>query len=241
MQKTSDPPRSLVRRARSRLRWYEFAPEVVLAVGLGLFAVTEPHAAGAAFKSTKAVGIMVIVGLGWVLLRAATLLFVRLPAIRLAVFAAAALAVLKVVVLPAYNDHTVIEALPVRSADPAVVSSGGPVATMDPVKIGAGMLRGIDHRASGVVHLYRQVDGHVVIGLEDFDIQPGPAYVLYLVAGNDRRDHDGGTRIERLRGNRGTQFYAAPEELDVSGDGWTVLVWCETFDVPVANSTPMSM
>src|SRR3954454_8414753 len=105
MQTTSDRPRSLAGRARSRLRWYEFAPEVVLALGLRLFAGTEPHAAVAAFKSSKAIGIMVVVALGWVLLRAVTLVLVRLPPIRLAVFAAAALAVLKVVVLPACNDH----------------------------------------------------------------------------------------------------------------------------------------
>jgi len=237
----TDRPSSPIGRARSRLRWYEFAPELVVSVGLGLFAVTEPHAAGAAFKSTKAIDIMIVVGLGWVLLRAATLVFVRLPVIRIAVFAVAALAVLKVVVLPAYHDHTVVEALPVRPRSAAVVPAGAPVAAVDPVKIGAGTLRGIDHRASGSVNLYRQTDGHIVVGLEDFDIQPGPAYALYLVAGADRRDHDGGTRIERLRGNRGTQFYDVPEQIDVSARGWTVLVWCETFDVPVASSTPVSV
>ena len=40
----------------------------------------------------------------------------RWPAVRLTLFGVAALAVLKVVVLPAYQDHTVLEALPVRSA-----------------------------------------------------------------------------------------------------------------------------
>jgi len=224
MSATGISTRSLTRRVRSRSEWYELAPEVVLALGLGLFAVTEPHAAGAAFKSTRAIGLIITVGIGWLLLRLAALRFVRFPAIRVAVFAAAALAVLKVVVLPAYHDDTVIEAFPV-----------------DPVTISTGTLHGIDHRASGTVNLYRQTDGSTVVGLEEFDIQPGPAYALYLVAGADRRDHDGGTRIHRLRGNRGTQFYDVPGEVDVSSAEWTVLVWCETFDVPVANATPMSI
>ena len=105
--------------------------------------------------------------------------------------------------------------------------------------IRSGMLRGIDHRASGTVNLYRRADGHVLIGLEHFDIQPGPAYALYLVPGHDRTDHDRGTRLERLRGNRGTQFYDVPVSVDVDSGDVTVLVWCETFDVPVANGTPM--
>ena len=100
---------------------------------------------------------------------------------------------------------------------------------------------GIDHRASGTVTLYRQPDTGVVIGLEEFDIQPGPAYALYLVPGSDRQDHDGGTRLSKLRGNRGTQFYDVPEDVMVDGGAWTVLVWCETFDVPVANATPAAV
>jgi hypothetical protein len=91
----------------------------------------------------------------------------------------------------------------------------------------------------GTVNLYRRPDGGLVIGLEDFDIQPGPAYVLYLVPGADHHDLGGGTRIESLRGNRGTQFYDAPTATDIDSGEYTVLVWCETFDVPVANATPI--
>ena len=223
-------------------------------LGLGLFAVTEPMAASSGFKSTKAIVIMVAVGLGWVLARVASLLGVRWPVIRLAVFGVAALAILKVVVLPAYSNKTVIEALPLQPAPAAAVvppgappasvvppATSAPAASVDPTVISSGMLRGIDHRASGTVNLYRQADGHVLVGLEDFDIQPGPAYALYLVPGSDRSDHDGGTRIEKLRGNRGTQFYDAPDGVDVAGGPLTVLVWCETFDVPVANATTMSV
>jgi len=222
----------------SRLRWYEFLPEGVVLAGLGIFTITEPHAAGSAFKSSKAIVIMGAVALVWVLARVATFVALRWAPVRLALFGVAAVAILKVVVLPAYDDHIVIEALPVA---PAATASATRVTTpppAPPVAISHGRLQGIDHRAMGTVTLYRHADRHLVVGLEDFDIQPGPAYVLYVEAGSDRHDHDGGTRLARLRGNKGTQYYDAPAGLDVETTQWTVLVWCETFDVPVANATP---
>ena len=45
-------------------------------------------------------------------------------------------------------------------------------------------------------------------------------------------------RATDLRGNRGTQFYDVPAGINVDHDSWTVLVWCQTFGVPVANATP---
>jgi hypothetical protein len=112
-----------------------------------------------------------------------------------------------------------------------------PVAT-EPVRIGAATFRGIDHRAEGAVNLYRQPDGSFVVGLEDIDIQPGPDYDVYVVPGADREDRDGGTRLDDLRGNKGTQFYAVPAEVALADGPWTVLVWCQTFGVPIANATP---
>jgi hypothetical protein len=229
----------LFHRLSARARWYEFAPEAALAIGLGLFTVTEPHAAASGFKSVRAVVLMVVVAIVWITGRAVTFAFTRRRIPRFALFGVGALAILKIVVLPAYTDHTVVETLVTL---PAVTESipRGPAtsAPTDPVKIRAGSLVGIDHRATGTVNVYRQLDGRLVIGLEGFDIQPGPGYALYLVTGSDRHDHDGGTRLAALRGNRGTQFYATPNPIDVGVDPLTVLVWCETFDVPVANATP---
>jgi hypothetical protein len=98
--------------------------------------------------------------------------------------------------------------------------------------------RGIDHRARGTVNVYRRVDGRHVIGLEDFDIQPGPDYDVYVVPGDDRTNRDDGTRIDDLRGNAGTQYYDVPAGLDLETGPFTVLIWCQTFGVPVANATP---
>jgi hypothetical protein len=226
----------------ARARWYEFIPELALVAGLGLFALTEPRAAASGFKSTKAVVLMAIVAIAWVVVRLALWAGVRWPAVRLVVFAVAAAGILKVVVLPAYDDHTVVEVLTIdaRGVDTSSsVAPAAPPAPSPPAKVKSGALRGIDHRASGTAALYVAPDNRVVIGLEEFDIQPGPAYVLYVVEGADRRDHDGGVRVEPLRGNKGTQFYDAPSTVDVTSGEWTVLVWCETFDVPVANATPI--
>ena len=224
----------------SRARWYEFLPEVVVIAGLGLFAITEPHAAAAGLKSTKAVVLVVTVAVVWILGRLALWAGIRWPAIRLAVFAVGAAAILKVVVLPSYDDHTVNEALPVVVQTPDTATVIASPDSVPPVKVKSAELRGIDHRASGTAALYAGADRRVIVGLEEFDIQPGPAYALYIVNGADRHDNDGGTRIERLRGNKGTQFYDAPSSVDLTKGDWTVLVWCETFDVPVANATPIA-
>jgi hypothetical protein len=208
-----------------RVRWWELAPEILLIAGLTLFAVTEPHAAAAGLKSGHAVVLMLVVAVIWVAVRVAMFTSDRLRIPRLALFLFGALAILKVVVLPAYDNQTVIES-PIPAA-------------AQPTRLRSGSLAGIDHRATGTVNVYRQGSGQLVIGLEGFDIQPGPAYVLYLVPGADRQDLDGGTRIESLRGNRGTQFYDAPASADIDSGEYTVLVWCETFDVPVANATPV--
>ena len=77
-----------------------------------------------------------------------------------------------------------------------------------------------------------------MVGLEDIDIQPGPDYDVYVVPGADREDRDGGTRLDDLRGNKGTQYYVVPADLALEDGPWTVLVWCQTFGVPIANATP---
>ena len=124
------------------------------------------------------------------------------------------------------------EAAPVPPAPaPAAIPAG-------PQRLRAGAIRGIDHRASGTAVIYRQPDGRYVVGLEDIDIQPGPDYDLYVVPGENREDTKGGVRLGDLRGNRGTQFYEVPAGVNLEEGRWTVLVWCQTFAVPVAGSTP---
>jgi hypothetical protein len=226
-----------------RVRWYELLPEVLLAGGLGFFAVTEPRAALSAFGSSTAVLLMAAVVVAWVAARVILFVVSGRPAIRLVVFTGVALAILRVVVLPAYQDHTVVEQRPgfavQVAATPVGPLSSDPPGTVvaSPAILSTGSLQGIDHRASGTAALYRQPDGRLIVGLEDFDIQPGPAYAVYVVPGTDRRDRGDGVRIDGLRGNKGTQYYDISEDVPLADGHWTVLVWCEIFDVPVANAT----
>ncbi|HEY3239888.1 MAG TPA: DM13 domain-containing protein [Acidimicrobiia bacterium] len=223
-------------------RWYEALPEVVLGIGLSWFFVDQTDAATSAFKSGRAVALMAAGAIGWVVARVTLARFVRWPAARMLVLGGAALAVLAVVVLPAYQDDTVVETFPAAvnaGVSPAEEPAASQRPVPDPVLLRSGSLRGIDHEASGTVNIHRRADGRHVVGLEDFDVQPGPDYDVYLVPGSDRRDRAGGTRLDDLRGNRGTQFYDVPEELALGDGPWTVLIWCQTFGVPVAHGTPV--
>jgi hypothetical protein len=301
--------------ARRFLRW-EFVPEAVLFAGLTAFFLDQNDAATSAFKSTKALAIMAVVGLGWLGARAVLARLVPFALARAAVFSVVAAVALAVVVVPAYDNDTVIESFPTAAAvsappvapalppgtdatpmpappaelaaptatQPAPAPAAAqkkPAATTSttaaptpataaerpdaapttsttqpevaasppaepaptpaasgPQRLRSGSFRGIDHRAEGTVVIYRQPDGRYVIGLEDIDIQPGPDYDLYLVPGDNREDTKGGVRLGDLRGNRGTQFYEVPAGVDLENGRWTVLIWCQTFAVPVANSTP---
>lgn len=286
------------------LRW-EFVPEAVLLVGLAAFFVHQNDAATSAFKSTKAVAIMTAVTAGWLTARVALARLVRFAWARAATFTVAAALALSVVVLPAYDNQTVIEPFPAAAAMPtptstmtmpaplaavtppvsaapsppatttsttaegvatpgptpvapptapapttstttvvaAIENGSAPPADPQPEPAGprrlrTGRFRGVDHRASGTVVIYGQPDGRYVVGLENIDIQPGPDYDLYIVPGENREDTKGGVRLDDLRGNRGTQFYDVPAGIKLENGPWTVLVWCQTFAVPVAEATP---
>ena len=213
---------------------------------------------------------MAAVAVGWIVGRVVLARFVPWRVARTTLFGLAAVVALAVVVLPAYDDETVVEAFPVESATdathevptptvpattvPTVVAVGEPstptpitttttttttttAAPTGPVRLRVASFVGIDHRAAGTVTIYAAPDGRHVVGLEDFDIQPGPDYDVYVVPGSARENRDGGVRLDDLRGNQGTQFYDVPAGIDVGRGEWTVLIWCETFGVPVANAT----
>jgi len=164
-----------------------------------------------------------------------------------------AIGILAIVVVPAYRNHTVVEELPVVRADAVLTppaaevapsqmpaeAAPAPAPVTGPMRIRSGSFRGIDHRARGSVNIYVRDDGSQFVGLEEFDIQPGPDYDVFVVPGADRTDPEGGVRLDDLRGNAGSQFYEVPAGSDVTDGAWTVLIWCQTFDVPVANATPV--
>jgi hypothetical protein len=150
------------------------------------------------------------------------------------------------IVRPYYVDETANRQLvtgPVRNAsDPPPTEPSEPAPQPGqqeppgPVRIGAGSLQGIDHEAAGTAALLRTADLSYVVRLETFDIEGSPDPQVYLVAGEDVRD-PGGVALGRLPGNVGTVLdIAVPDGTD-AGPGWTLLVWCGRFAVPIANAT----
>lgn len=232
-------------------RWFDLLPEVVLTAGLVFFLVDETSAATSSFRSGRAILVMGGLVVGWLIARLVLARVVPWTAARQGVLGAAALGILALIVLPAYVNETVVERFPgsqrpATAAPPAVDrptdGAGGEDGTSatEPVAIATGSFEGIDHRAAGTVRIYRQPDGTFVVGLEDIDIQPGPDYDVYVVPGAGREDPgDQAVRLDDLKGNKGTQFYPVPPGTDLEDREWTVLVWCVTFGVPVANATPV--
>ena len=213
-----------------RTRPWELLPEAALVLGLGVFAILERGVVVSALRSPRAVALMVIVGVAWIAARLLLARFSRLRVLRTLLFAVAAIGVFAIVVFPNYRNERVVEAFPGPGSTAAVAAQPAPLRT--------GELMGIDHRAMGTVSLYRSADGGHVVGLEQIDIQPGPDYDVYLVPGADQQDPSDGIRLDDLRGNQGTQYYEIPAGTTIGDGSWTVLVWCQIFDVPVANATP---
>jgi hypothetical protein len=224
-------------------------PQVILFGGMLVMLVVHPNAVRSGLMSTRAVAVNAVLFIGWLLLS-----FVILPRVlrnaiaRSAVLTLLAIGAVLVLVVPTLRDKKVIEAFPMPEAVAEEVPTTSPEGSAEttatttapadePVKVSTGELRGIDHDASGTSSIYRLADGTYVVALEGIDIEPGPDYRVYVVRGDDRESPGDGTELAGLKGNQGTQYYEVPRDVGDPGDGWTVLVWCRAFGVPVANAT----
>ena len=224
-------------------------PHVILGGGIVAMLVVHPNAVRSAVMSTRAVVVSVVLAVAWftLALLVAPRVLRSLPVRTVLLGAVAAVGVV-VLVVPTLHDNKVVERFPDASeartsggasdVGGAAAPSGSASAAVaaEPVRISTGPLHGVDHDARGTVSVYHRADGSGVVALEDIDIEPGPDYHVYVVPGADRADRSGGVELAKLRGNQGTQYYDVPADRDV-GPGWTVLVWCNAFGVPVANAT----
>lgn len=106
-----------------------------------------------------------------------------------------------------------------------------------PVRLSTGTFEGLDnHAGSGNVSLVERPDGTRVVLFEDFEVENGPDYLVYLVAGDANYDAGAGVEIAPLQGNVGDQQYEVPAEL-ADTQPLTVLIWCRAFDTNIAGAT----
>ncbi len=129
-------------------------------------------------------------------------------------------------------------ASPAPTAPPATskpsATSPRPVATtpvLAPRLLTSGAFHGIGHQASGQAEVYSLSD-RIVIRFASVSFPGAPAQSVHLVP-RGARTPDRGTRLGRLKAEHGSFSYTAPVGFDLA-KGWTVLVWCDDYAVPIA-------
>jgi hypothetical protein len=143
-----------------------------------------------------------------------------------------------------WQDETVEEALPgvvATSAPPAVAPSSEPSeqpSATGPQTLASGELISHEHATSGTVQLVRLADGSHVVRLENLDTSNGPDLRVWLTdapvkegkAGWHVFDDGKYVSLGKLKGNKGSQNYALPRDVDPSSYN-SVSIWCDRFDV----------
>ena len=113
----------------------------------------------------------------------------------------------------------------------------------DPVKLLSGEFMGADsfHRGSGDVGVYELSDGSRILRFDDINITNGPDLhvILSPVASAEGRDDvmaTGYVDLGQLKGNRGSQNYDIPADVDITSGEWTVIIYCQPFHVLFATA-----
>lgn len=247
MSRTVDDPPT-ARKSPDGQRWERLRqalPVVAFLTTFGLFFVDKNREARTVLISSRGLIAVGAIIAGYLAIALVLRRFVRWVWAAPLVLTAVVVGLAAWVVRPYYVDETADRQLVTGSvrdasqvtAPPASLAEPQPSeAPAGPVRISTGAVRGIGHDGSGTISVLRSPDGSRVVRFEDFDIEGTPDPRVYLVQGNDVRS-PGGVDLGRLQGNRGRLLdYAVPTTTDV-GPGWTVLVWCRSFSVPIVNAT----
>ena len=128
--------------------------------------------------------------------------------------------------------------VPTSASPSTTTTTTTTTAPPEPIELSRSAFQGLTgHRGSGDAAVYRLADESTLLRFEEVDIGSGPDLDVYLVPGEDQRGLGGGHYVAPLTAERGNQNYTVPPDADLTNGTWTVLVWCETFDVEVANAT----
>jgi Electron transfer DM13 len=231
-------------------------PGIVGALIFGFFVIDKSSEASTAFESTRALVYIGGIIVGWVVLSWLLKRLFRPVWVRSVVMTALTLLLAILFVRPYYVDEVDNTRLvsgrvqdasdfPATSAAPAAPPQPGAPATSalapappaGPVRVSAGGLQGLDHDASGEASIIRLENGSHIVRFSNFDIEGSPGPKVYLVDEAGAENPDGAVGLGDLRGNVGdASDYEIPAGTE-PGPGWTVLVWCEPFGVPIANAT----
>ncbi|MBP5910290.1 DM13 domain-containing protein [Streptomyces sp. LBUM 1478] len=145
---------------------------------------------------------------------------------------------------------TVVETSPLPEATPeadagaadAGASTAGaspsPSAPSGPLTVASGGLISHEHTTTGTAKLVRLADGTHVVRLEHLDTSNGPDLRVWLTdapvkegrAGWHVFDDGAYVSLGRLKGNKGSQNYPLPDDVDPSAYT-SVTIWCDRFDV----------
>lgn len=140
-----------------------------------------------------------------------------------------------------WQDETVDEALPgvvAGSGPPAAAPSADASTAAGPRTVASGELLSHEHSTSGTVKLVRLADGTHVVRLEHLDTSNGPDLRVWLTDAPVKEGLDGWrvfddgeyVSLGKLKGNKGSQNYTVPEDVDLSRYS-SVSIWCDRFDV----------
>ncbi|MDQ3735615.1 MAG: DM13 domain-containing protein [Actinomycetota bacterium] len=237
---------------KPKVRWplWGWLPYALLAAFVGFWALTHTGAVISGAGSWRAIAFGVGAGvLTLLLLVGVARLTGRGWAGQLAGLVPLLVAVI-VAVLPSYTPSRVNEAAPEGLSAPSTAtaeasersqpSADSPAPSpAGPIELSNGAFVGIDHAAAGTARLIELADGSLLVRFEQFSVEAGPDYNVYVIAGADVAVPDSGTLLGDLKGTEGDQNYEIPAgALPDAGSGpVTVLIWCEIFAVPVANAT----
>ncbi len=116
--------------------------------------------------------------------------------------------------------------------------SAAPSSPVGPQTLAGGELISHEHATSGTVKLVRLDDGSHVVRLENLDTSNGPDLRVWLTdapvkegqAGWHVFDDGEYVSLGKLKGNKGSQNYAVPNDVDPSRYT-SVSIWCDRFDV----------